>query len=148
VNLFAQALSVENISKNIKNALHVHLKGRNKAIVQKIYAQTAYNPVWVGQGNEAKMSSLIRALKDPLFNYKNKAFDQKSIARLFYRLDNGDISEHNKAAAYARLDLMLSNSFVRLVRFIVQGDVDWGLVQKKLTSLKQNNNISARWEKL
>ena len=146
MNLFAQALSVENISENIKNALHVHLKGRNKAIVQNIYAQTSYNPVWVGQGNEAKMSSLIRALKDPLFNYKNKAFDQKSIARLFYKLDNGDISNHNKAAVYARLDLMLSNSFVRLVRFLVQGDVDWGLVQKKLTSLKQNNNISARWE--
>ena len=146
MNLFAQALSVENISENIKNALHVHLKGRNKAIVQNIYAQTSYNPVWVGQGNEAKMSSLIQALKDPLFNYKNKAFDQKSIARLFYKLDNGDISKHNKAAVYARLDLMLSNSFVRLVRFLVQGDVDWGLVQKKLASLKQNNNINAKWE--
>ena len=146
VNLFAQALSVENVSENIKNALHVHLKGRNKAIVQNIYAQTSYKPVWVGQGSEAKMSSLIQALKDPLFNYKNKAFDQKSIARLFYKLDNGDISNHNKAAVYARLDLMLSNSFVRLVRFLVQGDVDWGLVQKKLASLKQNNNINAKWE--
>ena len=146
MNLFAQALSVENISENIKNALHVHLKGGNKAIVQNIYAQTSYNPVWLGQGSEAKMSSLIQALKDPLFNYKNKAFDQKSIARLFYKLDNGDISNHNKAAVYARLDLMLSNSFVRLVRFLVQGDVDWGLVQKKLASLKQNNSINAKWE--
>jgi len=92
------------------------------------------------------MSQLIQALNDPLFNYKNKSFDQKSIKRLFFLLDAGDISSGKQAAVYARLDLMLSNSFVRLVRFIVQGDVDWNLVQKKLEGLEQSDRIRARWE--
>jgi len=146
VSLQAQALTIDNISARIQSALQTHLKGQNKNIVKGMYAQTRNRPIWVGQENETKMSQLIQALKDPLFNYKNKSFDQKSITRLFFQLDNGDISQHKKAAVYARLDLMLSNSFVRLVRFIVQGDVDWGLVQKKLSALKQTDDIKARWE--
>jgi len=35
---------------------------------------------------------------------------------------------------------------VRLVRFIVQGDVDWNLVQEKLNTLEQSDDITARWE--
>ena len=144
--LAAQVLSLENISINIENTLQTRLKGKNKNIVHNIYAQTAYKPIWIGQDNQAKMSQLIDALKDPLFNYKNKSFDQKAIRRLFFQLDNGEITPSKKAAVYARLDVMLSNSFVRLVRFIVQGDVDWGLVQKKLKGLKKSDDITARWE--
>jgi len=33
-----------------------------------------------------------------------------------------------------------------LVRFIVQGDVDWNLVQKKLHALKESDDINAEWE--
>jgi len=35
---------------------------------------------------------------------------------------------------------------VRLVRFIVQGNVDWNLVQSKLTALKESDDISVNWE--
>ncbi len=142
----AQTLSIENISTNIQNALQTHLKGQNQAIVQNIYRRVDYKPLWVGLQNEAKMSQLIQALKDPLFNYKNKPFDQKSIKRLFFLLDNGDISQNKKAVVYARLDLMLTNSMVRLVRFIVQGDVDWDLVQKKFKALKKSDDIKVKWE--
>ena len=144
--LWAEVLSLETIATNIQSSVQTRLKGQNKNIVHNIYTQTNYRPIWVGQENETKMSQLIAALKDPLFNYKNKSFDQKAIGRLFFQLDNGDINQHKKAAVYARLDLMLSNSFVRLVRFIVQGDVDWGLVQKKLKSLEQSDDIKSRWE--
>ena len=145
-SLWSQVLSMETISTNIQNDLQTRLKGQNKNIVKNIYAQNSYRPVWVGLGNEHKLAELIAALKDPLFNYKNKSFDQKSIARLFFQLDNGDISAHKKARVYARLDLMLSNSYVRLVRFLVQGDVDWRLVQKKLKALKKSDDIKSRWE--
>ena len=144
--LMAELLSIENISKHIQNNLQTHLKGKNKNIVQHIYAQNSYLPLWIGGNNSTKMSQLIEALKDPLFNYKNKSFDQKSIGRLLYKLDNGEFTPNQKAIVYARLDLMLTNSFVRLVRFIVQGDVDWNLVQKKLKSLKQSNDITSHWE--
>lgn len=145
-SLHAQALSIENISLNIQNSLPTHLKGKNKAIVQNLYAQTGNKPLWIGKKNRKKMGELIQALNDPLFNYKNKSFDQRSIKRLFFLLDNNEIPLNKQAAVYARLDLILSNSIVRLVRFIVQGDVDWALVQEKFTALKESDDIKINWE--
>ena len=145
-SLFAQSLTMENISANIQQGLHSRIKGENKNIIQSIYAQTGYQSLWMGKGNEKKSSDLIQALNDPLFNYKNKSFDQASISRLFYMLDNAEISQNKKAAVYARLDLLLTSSMVRLVRFIVQGDVDWALVQRKMAALKESDDIKATWE--
>jgi len=145
-HLYAEVLSGDIISSNIKSALHTHLKGQNKTIVQNIYASTNYSPLWVGMQNQQKMSQLIQALKDPLFNYKNKPFDQKAIQHLFFLLDNAEVSPHKKIAVYARLDLMLTNSMIRLVRFIVQGDVDWNLVQRKFKGLKASDDIKVNWE--
>lgn len=51
LGLYAQALSIENISSNIQNSLHTHLKGQNKAIVQNLYAQTGNKPLWIGIQN-------------------------------------------------------------------------------------------------
>jgi len=145
-SLYAQALSLENISVNIQKSLSTHLKGKNKAIVKNLYAKTGTKALWIGKQNGKKMSQLIQALNDPLFNYKNKSFDQKSIKRLFFLLDHGDVSRKKQAAIYARLDLILSNSMVRLVRFIVQGDVDWVLVQEKFKALKESDDIQIDWE--
>ena len=142
----AQTLNMENISGNLQNLLQTHLKGQNKTIVQNIYARTGNKPLWTGTQNTKKMSQLIQALKDPLFNYKNKQFDQKAIKKLLYNLDNNSVSSGKQAAVYARLDLVLTNSMVRLVRFIVQGDVDWNLVQRKFKALKGSDDIRIDWE--
>ncbi|MBT8343310.1 MAG: L,D-transpeptidase family protein [Sulfurovum sp.] len=146
INLYAEALSIENITAHIQKGLQTRIKGQNKPIIQNIYAQMGNKPLWVGSQNRIKTSHLIQALNDPLFNYKNKSFDQISIKLLFYQLDNGEISQSRQAAAYAKLDLVLTSSMVRLVRFIVQGDVDWNLVQEKLNTLEQSDDITARWE--
>ena len=146
INLYAEALSIENISAHIQKGLQTRIKGQNKPIIQNIYAQTGDKPLWIGSQNRTKTSHLIQALNDPLFNYKNKSFDQTSIKHLFYQLDSGEISQSRQAAAYAKLDLVLTSSMVRLVRFIVQGDVDWNLVQEKLNTLEQSDDIAARWE--
>ncbi|PTB83567.1 murein L,D-transpeptidase, partial [Sulfurovum lithotrophicum] len=142
----AQMLTMENISANIEHSLQIRIKGENKTIIQNIYAHTGKKALWIGKGNEKKASDLIQALNDPLFNYKNKSFDQSSISRLFYLLDNGEVSQGKKAAVYARLDLILTSSMVRLVRFIVQGDVDWALVQEKMAALEESDDIKATWE--
>jgi len=144
--LHAEALTMQNISKNILQGLHLRIQGENKTIIENIYQETGNKALWIGKSNKKKASDLIQALNDPLFNYKNKSFDQSSISRLFYMLDNGDIPPSKKAAAYARLDLLLTNSMVRLVRFIVQGDVDWKLVQQKINALKESDDIQAVWE--
>jgi murein L,D-transpeptidase YcbB/YkuD len=137
---------MEGIGQTIQSSLPKLLKGKNKGIVENIYQQNNYMPLWAGKANEKKTAQLIQALKDPLFNYKNKSFDQKAIKKLFYLLDNNAISERKKMLVYARLDLMLTNSMVRLVRFIVQGDVDWNLVQNKLKALKESDDVRADWE--
>ena len=143
---YAQTLSMEDISINLQSLLQTHLKGQNKPIIQNIYAQTGNKPLWIGEYNTKKMSQLIQSLKDPLFNYKNKPFDQRAIKKLLYNLDNNSVSKKKQAAVYARLDLLLTNSMVRLVRFIVQGDVDWKLVQKKFKALKESDDIRIDWE--
>jgi murein L,D-transpeptidase YcbB/YkuD len=137
---------METVSSNIESLLQTHLKGKNKPILQNIYTKTHNKPLWVGSQNTKKMSQLIQALNDPLFNYKNKQFDQKAIKKLLYSLDNNRVSVAKQTAVYARLDLLLSNSMVRLVRFIVQGDVDWKLVQKKFKTLKDSDDIQIDWE--
>jgi murein L,D-transpeptidase YcbB/YkuD len=144
--LYAQPLTMESVSEDLRQAIATKLKGESAQIVRKIYASNDNRPLWIGAANEEKMSVLIQALKDPLFNYKNKPFDQKGIKKLLYYLDNNTIPLEKRAAVYARLDLLLTNSYVRLVRFIVQGDVDWALVQKKFEALKESDDIKATWE--
>ncbi|GIT98886.1 murein L,D-transpeptidase [Sulfurovum sp. TSL1] len=144
--LHGEILSMENIAAHIQKGVQTRITGQNRSIIQDIYAQTGDKPLWIGDKNRIRTSHLIQALNDPLFNYKNKSFDQRSIKHLFYQLDNGEISQAKQASTYAKLDLVLTSSFVRLVRFIVQGDVDWNLVQEKLNSLKKSDDIAARWE--
>ena len=142
----AQTLSMEQINRNLQSSIQTHLKGKNKKIVQNIYAHTGNSALWIGRENQNKMSQLIQALKNPLFNYKNKPFDQRAIKHLLYLLDNEEISPRKQVAVYARLDLLLTNSMVRLVRFIVQGDVDWKLVQQKMKALKESDDLKMNWE--
>jgi murein L,D-transpeptidase YcbB/YkuD len=67
------------------------------------------------------------------------------MGKLFYALDNAQTNPSQQTAIYARLDVILTNAFVRLTRFVVQGDVDWNLVQKKLKALKQSDDIKSEW---
>jgi len=137
---------MESITTDLKQAMQTKLKGKNAPVVKEIYRLNGNTPLWIGAQNREKMSALIQALEDPLYNYKRKPFDQKAIKKLFYYLDNNTIPVEKRAPVYARLDLLLTNSYVRLVRFIVQGDVDWALVQKKFIALKESNDIQATWE--
>ena len=132
---------MENISKNIQKGLQTSIKGQNKSIIENIYKQTGNQALWVGNKNAKRASHLIQALNDPLFNYKDKSFDRAAISRLYYLLDNTELGIQIQAAVYAKLDLVLTSSMVRLVRFIVQGDVDWDLVQTKLLGLKESDDI-------
>lgn len=142
----AETLTVDTISNHIQNAITTRLKGSNKVLIEKLYEDAGYRPLWFGGDNDAKTSQLIQALNDPLFNYKNKSFDRRSIKHLFYLLDSNQVPPEKKAAVYARLDLLLSSAYLRLLRFIVQGDVDWALVQQKMAQLEESEDIKARWE--
>jgi len=145
-SIYAQVLSMKSIALNIKKDLKTRVTGQNKNIIQNIYKKTGNKPLWIGKKNVKRTNSLLKALNNPLFNYKNKPFDMPSITRLFYMLDNNRYGAKKQAEIYARLDLILTSSMVRLVRFVIQGDVDWELVQTKLAALKESNDITADWE--
>ena len=144
--LFGKSFYIDTISSNIQKSLPLTIKTKNRTIVQNLYQSNQYQPLWVGKKNRLKMSQLIQALNDPLFNYKHKSFDQNSIKQLFFILDNNQLSSTQQTSIYARLDLILSHSLIRLIRFIVEGDVDWTLVQKKFQALKQSDDINSIWE--
>ncbi len=146
LTLEASTLSTEAIGTTIQSTIDSKLSGRNKAIVKTMYEKSGYKPLWVGSANADRQAQLIKALNNPLYNYKNKPMGRKNIKHLFYLLDNNQISSAKKIGVYARLDIMLSNSFVSLVRFIVQGDVDWALLQRKMKALKSSDDIEAKWE--
>ena len=146
VHLFGASLSLDTISTYIQKGVQTRIPEPNKSIVENIYRQANYHPLWIGNQNKSKVSHLIEALNDPLFNYKNKSFDQNGIKSFFFAIDNGEIPAEKLSEAYAMIDLALTNSMVRLVRFIVQGDVDWELVKAKLQSLQASHQIVSKWE--
>ncbi len=142
----AQQLSVDTIRNEITQSVQTHLKGPNQSLVRALYQRNDFRPLWFGPGNEEKTSQLIQALHDPLFNYKNKPFNQQAIKHLFYLLDNNLIPPSKQAKTYARLDLLLSNAYLHLVRFVRVGDVNWTMVQEKMAHLKESDDITAVWE--
>ena len=144
--LNAESISPDTISESIRSAVDTKLRGQNKVIIKRLYEKNGYKPLWIGTANAHKQAELITALNNPLFNYKNKPMGQKKIKHLFFLLDNNEISPSKRGEVYARLDLLLSNSYVALVRFIVQGDVDWELLKRKMRALKASNDIEAKWE--
>lgn len=146
IYIYAGVISNEAISLSIQSTIDTKLKGRNRAIIQALYERNGFIPIWIGNNNKHQQSQLIKALNNPLYNYKNKPLGSKKIKHLFFLIDNNQISSQKKIEIYARLDVLLSNSFVSLVRFIVQGDVDWRLLQKKMRALKASDDIEAKWE--
>ena len=144
--LNAENISPDLISQSIRNAVDTKLSGPNRAIVKRLYEKNGYRPFWIGKSNAHRQAELIKALNSSLYNYKNKPLGRKKIKHLFFLLDNNEIPTSRRGEVYARLDLLLSNSYVALVRFIVQGDVDWNLVKQKMRALKASDDIEAKWE--
>ena len=146
IGFMSADFTIDTISSHIKRDIQLKVKGRNKGIIDSIYKNASYSPLWIGLENKNRSAKLIQALNNTKYNYKNKAFGQQSIQRLYFMLDTGSISAQKKIAVYARLDILLTSAYVQLIRFITQGDVDWDLVQAKLKRLKQSDDISAVWE--
>jgi len=142
----ALTLSTQNISSLIATNIENKIGEKNKATVQAIYTKNNYAPLWIADQNKKRFGELITALNNPLFNYKNKQMGRKNIKQLLFMLEDSHIAPQKKEAIYARLDIMMSNSFISLVRFITQGDVDWKLLQQKMSILKQSNDIESKWE--
>jgi len=107
-----------------------------------LYAQNGGRGFWTGAANSDKLNTLLDLLDDPYFNYKHKPFNRAAIDDLLMRMG----SDIQPAGLRAKLDVALTDGFLRLVRFVRVGDVDWHLVRRKMARLKATQDVRATWE--
>ena len=114
-----------------------------RKIIQQLYKKNNNLPLWIGHAKN--LNSLISILQNPYFNYKYKDFHQSQIEQYIYLLhDNMNLNMHSEELS--QLDILLTRAYVKLVKFIVQSDINWDMVQIKIRGLKEAKDISANWE--
>ena len=114
-----------------------------RKIIQQLYKKNNNLPLWIGHAKN--LNSLISILQNPYFNYKYKDFHQSQIEQYIYLLhDNMNLNMHSEELS--QLDILLTRAYVKLVKFIVQSDINWDMVQMKIRGLKEAKDISANWE--
>ena len=118
------------------------LKSPQKNLVANLYALNNYNYIWLGQENATKLAKATNALNNGYYNYKNKELHRNQITQLLYMLDSGTLDAYNAS----RLDVLITDAYLRLLHFIRVGDVNWNLVKEKLKILRRDYKIKAVWE--
>jgi len=132
--LLLSPLSAGSLS-DIKNSIPAYIKPGSRATVDALYKANDYKPLWVGQAHPKELAQLLEALGNPRFNYKYKQFNQDRIIDLALGNDNS-----------AKLDILASEAYLKLIYFIRVGDVDWAMVKRKLHDLKASQDVRATWE--
>ena len=131
------------IQKDISLIVSNSLSSPYLETIKKLYLKNDYKPLWI---NTPAFSQLTKLLSNPLYNYKNKDFNKDAIKRLSFDLDSGAVSPSQIDISEAKLDILMSDAFLRLIHFVRVGDVDWNLVKQKLKLLKEQYDINAIWE--
>jgi murein L,D-transpeptidase YcbB/YkuD len=139
--LLLQPTLAENLS-DIKNQINSTVKAGSRATVTALYKANGYRPLWVGGEHAEQFAQVIDVLGDPLFNYKYKQFNQDQIIDLAFAMDSGSSTQYD----LDRLDILITESYLKLIHFIRIGDVDWALVKRKLHNLKASQDVRATWE--
>jgi len=132
--LLLQPLPAQSTS-DIQSSISRYVKAGSRATVNALYKANGYQPLWIGQAHAKQFAELLEALGDPLFNYKYKQFNQDTIIDLALQNDNS-----------AKLDILATEAYLKLIHFIRVGDVDWALVKRKLHNLKASQDVRATWE--
>jgi len=110
--------------------------------LKALYAQNQNHPFWSGSAKSEQVNTLLDLLEDPYFNYKNKSFNRKKIDQLLNQLG----SDIRPSGVQEQLDVALTDAYLRLLRFVRVGDVNWGLVKRKMAHLKASQDVRATWE--
>ena len=134
------------INSEIVNTINNKLKSSFKDEIKTLYQLNKNAPFWVGESNSKNFSQLLKALDNPYFNYLGKNLNRKDIKYLSFSIDNGAIDKSNIDTAKARLDVLMTDSYLKLLHFLTDGDTDWDLVKQKLKSLKSKKDVRASWE--
>jgi murein L,D-transpeptidase YcbB/YkuD len=132
----AFSFSYANVSGNIINSISTPYSN----LISNIYALNGNKYLWIN--NPTRLQKAVNALSNGYFNYKNKPLNRAKITQLLYALDAGSLDEYNKA----KLDILVTDAYIKLLKFIRVGDVNWSLVKQKMNSLRDSHDIRATWE--
>ncbi len=113
-----------------------------RPLLTSLYALNHHRSFWSGASRANRVEQLLNLLEDPYYNYKHKPFNRAAIDRLL-GASGSDIQSGN---TQAQLDVALTDAYLRLLHFVRIGDVDWGLVQHKMTRLRATQDVHAVWE--
>jgi len=133
-------------SSSISSSISSYTTKNYRNSVKAVYSANSNKALWTGESNKARFSQLLDALGNPLFNYNYISFNQDKIIDLTFDIDSGVIPSAQIPNAVAKLDIMLTESYIQLIRFIRVGSTDWGLVKRKLKGLKAAQDVRATWE--
>jgi len=139
--LLLQALFAQEAAE-IKTLIDHTVKAGNRSTLHALYQANDYQPLWTDSTHADAFAQIIDALGDPRFNYKYKSFNQEKIIDMALAMDSGTFTAKDRNT----LDIMISESYLKLIHFIRIGDVDWALVKRKLKQLKVSQDVHAAWE--
>ena len=110
--------------------------------LKTLYTKNGNHPFWSGTNKSKQLDTLLDLIDDPYFNYKSKPFNRTEIDRLLAQMG----SDIQPSGVKERLDVALTDAFLRLLHFVRVGDVNWGLVKRKMARLKATQDVRATWE--
>jgi len=125
-----------NINSSIINSVSTPYRN----LIYKIYSLNGNRYLWIN--NPSNLQKAVNALSNGYYNYKNKPLHRTKITQLLYAFDSGGLDEYNKA----KLDILITDAYIRLLKFIRVGDVNWALVKRKMKDLRRTHDIRAVWE--
>ena len=136
----------EALKAQIADTLTDKLHSPFRDYVARLYQLNDFRPLWIGPENASNYAALLNVLQNPLYNYMHKNYNRREINQLSFAIDSGELPASELPKARARLDVMMSDALLQVLHFLRIGDVDWGLVQRKLTRLKETQDIHAAWD--
>ena len=148
LSLFLSTLFSTALDEELNYVIHndpqkLSVYQNEQKVIQELYKKNNNKPLWIGHSQN--LNSLINVLQNPYFNYKYKDFHQSQIEQYTYLLhDNMNLNMNTKQLT--NLDILLTRAYIELVKFIVQGDINWDMVQVKIMGLKEAKDITANWE--
>ena len=134
--LFSVISLFASVNLSILNGINTPYKN----LISQLYRLNRGEYLWLH--TPSNLEKATKAFENGYYNYKNKPLHRNEITRLLYAYDSGALSSLQKD----RLDILITDAYLRLLKFIRVGDVDWNLVKKKLKDLKKEHDIHAIWE--
>jgi len=111
--------------------------------IRSLYKMNQNQALWIGHARN--LNALKEALQNSKFNYKYKDFYQSQIEQYSYLLHN-QMNLNQNTNELVKLDIFLTRAYLALTDFIVLSDINWDIVEQKLSNLKEEKDITANWE--